>query len=177
MEEWASGDPQGAERRVADLRGIILRLAAYRATHDGSDPPPNSALARERECLVPPRRPAPWRRLLRPLVRPFARPFARRPARPAATSRRPLGAYVVQRAFLTDDFGELEVARRLEAWPMISAYRAEGRVDTGEWFVFTVLVRASSAREARFLVDCIFASGPPETAAGSPGPDFIPPGA
>lgn len=141
------GNPAVAEQ----LRSLILRLAAYRATHAGRDPPENSALANEKERLRGqlPRRFAFLGRLLRP--------WRRHP--PLRVRPRPLRPYLVERSFLTDDHSEAEVVKRLEAWPMVTAYRPEGRVFTGEWFSYTVEVRAESARQARFLVECMFAPG------------------
>lgn len=136
---------------------MLLRLAAYRAVHDGREPPPNSALAREKEYLLDiSDRPSPWDRMLRS----FRRGGRFRPGR-AAPANRPLLAYLVERAFLTDDFSEADVIRRLEAWPMIGAYRFEGRAETGEWFLFTMQVRAENGDQASMLVDCIFAVDPP----------------
>lgn len=155
--KWDADAGHGQSRRIADLRGILLRLAAYRAVHDGREPPPNSALAREKEFLLDiADRPSPWGRLLRP----FRRGGRFRPGT-VAPANRPLPAYLVERAFLTDDFTEADVIRRLEAWPMIGAYRFEGRAETGEWFLFTMQVRAENARQASMLVDCIFAVDPP----------------
>ena len=135
---------------------MFLRLAAYRAVHDGREPPPNSALAREKEYLLDiSDRPSTWTRMLRP----FRRGGRFRPG--AAPANRPLLAYLVERAFLTDDFSEADVIRRLEAWPMIGAYRYEGRAETGEWFLFTMQVHAENGAQASMLVDCIFAVDPP----------------
>lgn len=155
--KWDADAGRGQDRRIADLRGIILRLAAYRAVHDGREPPPNSLLAREKEFLLDiPSQPSRWHRLLQA----FRRGGRHRPGI-AAPAQRPLLAYLVERAFLTDDFTEADVIRRLEAWPMIGAYRFEGRADTGEWFLFTMQVLAEDARQASMLVDCIFAADPP----------------
>lgn len=164
------GNPAIAEQ----LRTLILRLAAYRATHGGQDPPENSALADEKDRLraLLPRRFAFLGRLLRP--------WRRRP--PVRPRPRPLRPYLVERSFLTDDHSESGVVERLEAWPMVTAYRPEGRVFTGEWFTYTVEVRAESSRQARFLVECIFAAEKPAPPRredlvdpGPAGEDLIPP--
>jgi hypothetical protein len=78
----------------------------------------------------------------------------------------------VVRAFLLDDFTDADVVSRLEAWPMITAYRPEGRCETGEWFAYTIQVKAESLRQARFLVDCIFLMerpDAPDSPAGAEG--------
>lgn len=164
------GNPFMAEQ----LRSLILRLASYRATHDGRETPENSALSDEKDRLrgMLPRRFAFLGRLLRPWRR-------RREARDRVQSLRP---YLVERSFLTDDHSEAEVVERLEAWPMVTAYRPEGRVFTGEWFTYTIEVRTESAQRARFLVDCIFAAEKPSPPRREdlvdPGPDgenLIPP--
>lgn len=143
------GNPVLAER----LRSLILGLAAYRATHGGREPPENSALSGEKDRLrrLLPRRFAFLGRRLRPWRR-----------REAPDRSKPLRPYLVERSFLTDDHSEAEVAERLEAWPMVTAYRPEGRVFTGEWFTYAIEVRTENARQARFLVECIFAVKPPE---------------
>lgn len=160
-----AGDLRGGNPAMAEqLRTLILRLAAYRATHGGREPPVNSALAGEKDRLrrLLPRRSGFLGRLLRPWRR-------HSQARPRA---KPLRPYLVERAFLTDDHSESEVVERLEAWPMVSAYRPEGRVFTGEWFTYTIEVRSESARQARFLVECIFAS---DTPARPPREDAVDP--
>ena len=170
-----AGDLRERNPAIAEqLRNLILRLAAYRATHGGREPPENSALAGEKDRLrrLLPRRFGFLGRLLRP--------WRHRPADPSRP--RPLRPYLVERSFLTDDYTEAEVVKRLEAWPMITAYRPDGRVFTGEWFTYTLEVRAESARQARFLVECMFAAGTPAPPRredlvdpGPPGEDLIPP--
>lgn len=69
----------------------------------------------------------------------------------------PLVPILVQKSFLTDDFSEGDVIVRLESWPMVTAYRSDGRVLTGEWFTYTMEVRAENRGQAHFIVDSIFA--------------------
>lgn len=162
--EWWEGNPDrdssSAPRPRENPREIILRLAAYRATHGGREPPRNSALARDQDSLLrllP--RPGPLERFLRLFTFPRLRPLG---ADPAGVPRgRPLRPFLVERAFLTDDWREEEVIRKLEAWPMVTAYRPEGRALTGEWFAYTVEVRAESRRQARLLLDCLLQSPSP----------------
>lgn len=136
---------------------IFLRMAAYRATHGGQLPPRNSLLWSE-QARIRERRPLRFRLFER--LRPES-------ADPAWIRGRPLRAYLVERGFLSDDFNEADVEARLEAWPMVTAYRPEGRVFTGEWFTYTVEVRAESRRQAGRIVDFIFAVPGPRPAPES----------
>jgi hypothetical protein len=140
--------------RLTEVRGMVLRWAAYRVSHGGMDPPPNSRLSLEKEYLLgPSSRPGPWRRLWSMLR---GRPPGQLPDR-----LRLLSDHLVLRAFLLDDFTDADVVSRLEAWPMVTAYRPEGRSWTGEWFAYSIQVRAESPRQARFLIDCIFLAEAP----------------
>lgn len=88
------------------------------------------------------------------------RPF---PDGPEWNRIRPLRPFLVERDFLTDDTSEREVNDKLEAWPMVTAYRSEGRIHTGEWFTYTVQIMAETSRQARLFLDCICAvEAPPK---------------
>lgn len=129
------------------VREILLRLAAYRVTHGGESPPRNSQLWTELNRL----------HVLRPRRFRFFHRWIKASDEGGWPRGMPLVPFLVQRSFLTDDFSEADVIQRLESWPMVTAYRSDGRVFTGEWFTYTMEVRAESRRQAHFLVDSIFA--------------------
>lgn len=128
------------------VKEILLRLAAYRVAHGGDSPPRNSLLWSELNRL----------RSLKPRRFRFFRPWRRASHEGGWPRGAPLVPILVQRSFLTDDFSESDVIQRLESWPMITAYRRDGRVFTGEWFTYTMEVRAECRRQAHFIVDSIF---------------------
>lgn len=157
---WIPGPNGNPDQNSDSLQEILLRVAAYRATHGGEDPPPNSLLAMEKDRLL-----SRSRRLFE-LFRRWRRP----PQDYGRPLGRPLRPWLVERSFLTDDFTEEDVIMRLEAWPVVTAYRSEGRVHTGEWFTYTIEVKAESRKQARFIVDCIFAVECPQPAEDSGNP-------
>src|SRR5687768_5295011 len=120
---WQAGFEYNPE---AYRKEIFLRMAAYRATHGGQLPPRNSLLWTEQARIQERRRLG---------FRLFGR-FRPDRADKAWPRGRPLRAFLVERSFLSDDFTEADVEARLEAWPMVTAYRPEGRVFTGEWFTY-----------------------------------------
>lgn len=128
------------------VKEILLRLAAYRVTHGGESPPRNSILWTELNRLrgLRPRRFGLFRRW---------RKASQEDGWPRGVALTPI---LVQRSFLVDDFSEADVIQRLESWPMVTAYRRDGRVFTGEWFTYTMEVLAESRRQAHFIVDSIF---------------------
>lgn len=151
---WQSGFESDLENYRKE---VFLRVAAYKATHGGQPPPKNSLLWSEQARLRDRR----GRRF-----RLFSR-LRRDPDDSGWARMRPLRPYLVERSFLADDFTEASVEERLEAWPMVTAYRPEGRVFTGEWFTYTMEVRAESRRQAGKIVDCIFSLPAPQAAGTS----------
>ncbi len=151
---WHSGFESNQENYRKE---IFLRVAAYKATHGGQPPPRNSLLWSELARLKD------WPRRH---FRLFGR-LRRDPEDRGWARGRPLRPYLVERSFLADDFTEASVEERLEAWPMVTAYRPEGRVFTGEWFTYTMEVRAESRRQAQRIVDCIFSLPAPQAAGTS----------
>lgn len=129
------------------VKEVLLHVAAYRATHGGESPPRNSLLGSELNRLRA-RRPKRFR---------FFRRLQRASQERGWPRGAPLVPILVQRSFLTDDFSEADVIARLESWPMVTAYRSDGRVLTGEWFTYTMEVRAENRGQAHFIVDSIFA--------------------
>jgi hypothetical protein len=126
---------------------IFLRMAAYRATHAGGNPPPNSQLWMEHARI--------WEENHRPGR--LARLLGRRGGRePEWRDAPPLERFPVVKPFLRDDYTVEQVAARLESWPMITASRMADRDPLGEWFLFVIEVLADSKRKAEYIVDCIF---------------------
>lgn len=146
MEERGAWVPGSGYDGNGYVKELLLLVAAYRATHGGQSPPPDSLLGAEQTRL---------RRMRRGRFSLLGR-LRRGEDEKAWPRGRPLRPFLVERSFLTDDFTETAVEMRLEAWPMITAYRCEGRVFTGEWFTYTMEVKAENRRQAQFLVDCIF---------------------
>jgi hypothetical protein len=125
---------------------VFLRLAAYRATHGGRHPPPNSTLWMEHTRL--------WQESQRSTT--LGRIFRRRRSEPHWPVTRPLERFPVVKPFLSDDFTLDQVAARLECWPMITGSRVVDRDPSGEWFLVVIEVLAETKRKAEHIVECIF---------------------
>lgn len=125
---------------------VFLRLAAYRATHGGRHPPPNSTLWMEHTRL--------WQENLRSSA--LGRLLQRRRSDPDWLVSRSLERFPVVKPFLSDDFTLDQVAARLGSWPMITGSRVVDRGPTGEWFLVMIEVLADSKRRAEHIVECIF---------------------
>jgi hypothetical protein len=144
-----SMNEKGLERRHG--QEVFLRLAAYRALHEGALPPSNSDLWREYARL---RNAGTGRGPFAPRRRWF---FRRYDADRERRLTRPLASIKLEKAFLTDDFSPDKVDARLESWAMITAFGMVDRHPMGEWFLYCMEVRAEDVRQAAQIVECIFA--------------------
>lgn len=129
--------------------GVFLRMASYRATHGGANPPINSRLWMEHARL--------WEESHRPtrLGRLLGR--GRHGQRHADWGDAPpLERFPVMKPFLRDDYTADQVTARLEAWPMIMGTRMADRDPSGEWFLFLIEVLAANKRSAEYIVEYIF---------------------
>jgi hypothetical protein len=125
---------------------IFLRLAAYRATHRGSNPPLNSILWAEYARI--------WEERHRPTR--LGRLLGRRARAADWHDARPLERFPVVKPFLRDDYTMEQVVARLDTWPMILGSRILDRDPSGEWFLYIIEVAAESKRKAEQIVECIF---------------------
>ena len=128
------------------VKEVFLRVAAYRALHDGRNPPMNSLLWRENLRVW--RQNHPSSSILRWLL----------PVVPETDRWKsgPLKHFLVERSFLCDDHCPESVENRLEAWPMVAGFGPPKRAETGEWFQYAIEVMADDMAQAEQTVDYIF---------------------
>lgn len=125
---------------------VFLRFSAYRATHFGKSPPPNSRLWGEHMHLWEVSHPRSfWSRLLQ-----------LRPEEPEWRDSIPMDIFPFEISFLNDDFSIESVQQRLQAWPMITDVRLVENEFAEEWFTCRLEVTAENRLHARKIVECIF---------------------
>lgn len=125
---------------------VFLKIAAYRATHRGRNPPPNSLLWMEHRRLWKASHRSPlWARIFRPHA-----------AEPDWAAAGPLDRYPMEISFLGEDFSLDDVQARLQAWPMIEGFHLVDSDLAGEWFTCRIDVTAESRYHSRRIVEYIF---------------------